>query len=81
MWKLCDGQQLRHRQWDAECVLYNDLSGDTHLLQADTMIVLLALRAGPADHRALAQRLDATEHDMAQLLAALALLALIEPAC
>ena len=48
MWTLCPGQALRHHQWGTGCVLYNDLSGDTHQLDAAAMIVLLALQIGRA---------------------------------
>lgn len=58
MWKLIDGQTLSHRGWDDEFVVYNDLSGDTHLLGADAMALLLHLRASPADEDTLARLLD-----------------------
>jgi PqqD family protein of HPr-rel-A system len=58
-WCLRPGQHLAYRQWDGECVLYNDLSGDTHLLGDGAIELLLALRRGPATHRALAAVLQA----------------------
>jgi PqqD family protein of HPr-rel-A system len=53
-WRLTPGQRLRHRQWQGESVLYNDLSGDTHLLADSAIHLLLALQAGPATQAALA---------------------------
>lgn len=47
-WRLVPGQLLRARQWDGEFVLYNDLSGDTHLIDAAAMDFLLQLQAGGA---------------------------------
>ncbi len=58
MWKLIDGQTLSCRGWDDEFVVYNDVSGDTHLLGADAMRLLLRLRDAPADEEALAQALQ-----------------------
>lgn len=86
-WRLTPGQQLRRRQWDGECVLYNDLSGDTHLLGADALELLLALLAGPADAGALARRLLGAGLDadgpaeVDALLAELEGLALVEAVC
>lgn len=58
-WRLRPGQTLQYRQWDGECVLYNDLSGDTHLLGDGAIELLLALRRGPATRAALAAVLQA----------------------
>ena len=61
-WSLRLGQTLQHRQWDGEYVLYNDLSGDTHLLTDAAIVLLQALQARPATRAALAKAL-ATEFD------------------
>jgi PqqD family protein of HPr-rel-A system len=53
-WSLRPGQTLQHRHWDGEYVLYNDLSGDTHLLGDAAIVLLQALRSRPATCSALA---------------------------
>ena len=58
-WRLRPGQALRHRQWDEEYVLYNDLSGDTHLLGGAAVEILLALARGPATVTALTALVEA----------------------
>ncbi|WP_167759814.1 HPr-rel-A system PqqD family peptide chaperone [Massilia horti] len=83
MWRLIPGQSLAHRCWMDEFVVYNDLSGDTHLFGADAMQVLLCLREGPVDADALALRIGAGPHEqesLAVLLVELAALSLIEQA-
>jgi len=57
MWRVVPGQSLAFREWDGEAVLYNDLSGNTHLLDGGAVDVLLALRAGPLDAATLAAHL------------------------
>jgi|GEM_PF-799808 len=47
IWRLVPGQRLVHRCHDGECVLFNDLTGATHLLGQDVLDVLGMLRAGP----------------------------------
>lgn len=87
-WCLAPGQTLRHRQWQDEFVVYNDLSGDTHLLPESTLHLLFALQQAPAAAPALAAVLgtafeaDDGEIDAAAveaLLSELAALALVEP--
>jgi PqqD family protein of HPr-rel-A system len=72
-WRLVPGQALLYRGWDGAFVLYNDLSGDTHLLSDDAMALLLALRDGDV----LPEELTAPE--LAELLATLRQLDLVEP--
>ena len=40
------GQSLLHRSWDGQVVLYNEVSGATHLLDEQTLGLLQALRDG-----------------------------------
>lgn len=54
VWGLNRGQRLSHRCWDGECVLYNDLSGDTHLLDEFAIELLQLLRSAPQPAAALA---------------------------
>lgn len=80
-WKLIDGQTLGCRGWDDEFVVYNDVTGDTHLLGQDAMQLLLRLREAPADEETLAQalRVEPDEREgLALTLDELAGLALIE---
>jgi PqqD family protein of HPr-rel-A system len=87
MWRVMPGQRLVSREWDGEAVLYNDLSGSTHLLDGAALDLLQVLREGPAGSAALAavlaERFDAGGGDLASLiddmLAALARLDLVEP--
>jgi len=87
MWRLVPGQSLNCREWDGEAVLYNDVAGSTHLLEAAALDVLDALRAGPFDAATLAARLaaqlDAEGGELVSLieemLVALARLDLVEP--
>lgn len=48
LWRIAPGQQLLSRCWDDEYVVFNSLSGDTHLLDSDSMAVLDRLRLSPA---------------------------------
>lgn len=48
LWQISPGQQLASWGWDDEFVLYNNLSGDTHLLDADSIELLALLQRGPA---------------------------------
>jgi PqqD family protein of HPr-rel-A system len=77
-WRLAPGQLLAHRCWDGEYVLYNDLSGDTHLLGAPAFALLQALGQGPAAEEALAQAIGMPLDATGQLLDQLEALALAE---
>ena len=79
VWRVTRGQALRRRAWQGEYVLYNDISGDTHLLGAGAIDLLLALQQGPLAESALGAARDAGEDGMPSLLAQLQALALIEP--
>jgi PqqD family protein of HPr-rel-A system len=78
-YRVAPGQQLRWRDWDGEVVLYNDLSGDTHLLTADALALLLALQEAPCAIGVLADLFGAADTEGLQaMLDELAGLALIE---
>ena len=87
MWRLIDGQTLQQRRWGDETVLYNDLSGDTHLLGATAICLLQALQASAHDEATLVALVcaqlqvdadDTVVHETALLLASLCTLSLIE---
>lgn len=77
-WHILPGQGLQYRQWDQEAVLFNDLSGDTHLLDADALAVLLAVQGGAADLAALRAALGAEDDDEAKAEANAALASMLE---
>lgn len=56
---MTPGQRLAHRGWQDEFVVYNNLTGDTHLIDGDTLALLMQLREGPATVAALATALGA----------------------
>jgi PqqD family protein of HPr-rel-A system len=87
-WQLRAGQRLRMLPDDDETVVYNDLSGDTHLLSSIAVSMLERLRHGPANSNTLAGFLASEwelDADIAPaaltetLLGELAALSLIEP--
>ncbi|HWJ95143.1 MAG TPA: HPr-rel-A system PqqD family peptide chaperone [Telluria sp.] len=79
IWRVVPGQQLACRGWDREYVLYNSLSGDTHLLGEAALRVLRSLDGHPASAPALAALLGDDIDDTAGLLADLRALHLVEP--
>jgi PqqD family protein of HPr-rel-A system len=79
IWRVVPGQQLTCRSWDGEYVLYNSLSGDTHLLGEAALRVLRSLDGRPASAPGLAALLGEHLEDTAGLLADLRALHLVEP--
>lgn len=79
VWRVTPEQGLRRREWQGEYVLYNDLSGDTHLLGAAAIDLLLALQQTPLAESALGEAGEPGERDAPSLLTQLHALALIEP--
>lgn len=87
LWRLISDHALHFRSWNDEFVVYNSLSGDTHLLGATAAHALLELRKAPSDAVALAASLaplmqaemnNELVFQIDQLLADLDKLALIE---
>ena len=59
MWRVTPGQALRLWQFGDGCVLYNDLSGDTHLLGDGAIDLLAVLQQGAASGEQLCDALAA----------------------
>lgn len=87
MWQVTPGQTLVARQWDDELVVFNSLSGATHLLGPGATVLLGVLQEAPADEATLAAALQA-EFELSSaeigpglhpMLARLAKLELIQP--
>lgn len=85
-WRVIPGQALHHYVWDEQYVVFNTLSGDTHLLGAGSMQLLAALADVPSGTAALSARLQAElqldEQEIGEIplmLDELYKLALIEP--
>lgn len=57
IWRVLPGQALHHRAWDDEYVVFNNLSGDTHLLDGGAMQLLFTVAATPGNTASLAGRL------------------------
>lgn len=72
-WRVVPGQSLLHRSWDGQVVLYNDVSGSTHMLDASTLELLHAVRDGDLAP----EELD--DPDVRQALEDLKKLYLVEP--
>ncbi|MES2900235.1 MAG: HPr-rel-A system PqqD family peptide chaperone [Pseudomonadota bacterium] len=88
MWRLTPGQMLQSRQFGDEVVLFNNLSGATHLLGLGALHLLGLLKRGPAAFPELnialaaelgCERDQAFDDDAAALLEQLAALWLVEP--
>ncbi|HKZ08189.1 MAG TPA: HPr-rel-A system PqqD family peptide chaperone [Methylomirabilota bacterium] len=56
-WELSEGSRLHWKHWDDEYVVFDEGSGDTHLLDPLAAEVLKALEEQPADVPALLARL------------------------
>jgi PqqD family protein of HPr-rel-A system len=56
-WQLSQGCQFQWRSWSDEHVVYNEASGDTHLLDTITASALRNLQEQPASFIELKERL------------------------
>ena len=61
-WRLISGQALQFRFWDDEFVVYNSLSGDTHLLGSAAAQILLKLQQAPSNATVLTESLAPILH-------------------
>jgi len=87
MWRITPGQELHYREWDDEFILFNNLSGDTHLLGVTAICLLQALQLHGAEDDVLTDSLCASleierdsdvENDVRNLLNDLQSLHLVE---
>ena len=60
VWSRNPAIPLLWRRWDEETVVYDDASGDTHLLDEVTMTLLLRVAAGPVSDDAVIEQAAAT---------------------
>ena len=58
-WRLTAAGPLPLRDWDGDVVVYNRLSGDTHIVDIVTGEVLRGIEAGASHDSALARRVAA----------------------
>lgn len=88
-WQLPHDEEPVLRDWDGECVVYNPLSGSTHILDIIAGVIFRRVVAGESSQRALsrhvAEFLDVpddpgTAAKVASILLTLDELGLIEPA-
>lgn len=87
MWRVTPGQTLASRQWNDDLVLFNSVSGATHLLGPGAAFLLEVLQDGPASEAQLSTALRAefeledgeADSGLAAMLARLAKLDLIQP--
>jgi PqqD family protein of HPr-rel-A system len=61
-WRLMSDQVLHFRSWDDEFIIYNSLSGDTHLLGSTAAQILLKLQQAPSNATALTESLAPLLH-------------------
>jgi PqqD family protein of HPr-rel-A system len=89
-WRVSTTAQLPMRNWDGDYVVYNPLSGNTHILDIVTGEVLKVIAAGPARASSLCRRVadflelppddDNLSGHVGEILGVLDDLGLIEPA-
>lgn len=48
VWRALDAYAIESREWDGECVLYNDVTGSTHQLSVLGSLVMATLLAHPS---------------------------------
>ncbi|MEQ1742529.1 MAG: HPr-rel-A system PqqD family peptide chaperone [Candidatus Nitrotoga sp.] len=87
-WRVISDQALHFRSWGGELIVYNSLSGDTHLLGSVAAQILLRLQQVPSDFISLVESLtsllqtemmgEPLEPQLVNILADLKALALIE---
>lgn len=86
-WRTIRDDAFLFRAWDDEVVVYDALSGDTHIIDATAARILQALQQAPSDVPTLAQLLamqlqcepgEELNHDIESVLSDMAALSLVE---
>lgn len=63
-WKAVTNPPLLWREWNGEFVVYNDVTGDTHQMDATSAAILRSLEDASADAEAIhAQVVAQAQHD------------------
>ncbi len=78
-WRLIDPDRILWERWPGECIIYNDLSGQTHLLNRSAAAALESLGAGAESAETLAEALNVDSAEIERLLQEFDQLGLIEP--
>ncbi len=78
-WRLIDPDHILWERWPDECIVYNDLSGQTHLLNLSAAAALELLGDGPESAETLAETLKVERAEIERLLQEFDQLGLIEP--
>ncbi len=78
-WRLIDRDRILWERWPGECIIYNDLSGQTHLLNLSAAAALELLGAEPESAETLAEKLKVERAEIERLLQEFDQLGLIEP--
>jgi len=78
-WRLIDPDRILWERWPDECIVYNDLSGQTHLLNVSAAAALELLGAGGESAETLAEKLNVDSAEIERLLQEFDQLGLIEP--
>jgi PqqD family protein of HPr-rel-A system len=58
-WRLAEQQSLSLKEWDGDIVVYNDASGDTHLIEGVAAAVFDILVDAPASDEHLVKQIAA----------------------
>lgn len=86
-WRTLRDDALHFRAWDDEVVIYDALSGDTHIIDPTAAQILQALQHSPSDVPSLAKLLavqlqcepgDELNQDIESVLSDMAALSLVE---
>jgi PqqD family protein of HPr-rel-A system len=64
--KVPDNAHFLFKYWDGECVVYNNLSGETHLIEENSALLLSLINESPKSYTALLDTLTSNDGDTSQ---------------